>query len=189
MFEIFECIKSLCVKQDGFVSEMREIEKSIYIAADVELTRCDIDDSKEYGKAWGGASAGDIVGAARVCLPSAVPRAPDSHIRQGMPQRANGPLMPIRAPLQGPAQQGKPASHASHAARVSFFITHSKLTEQSQTRSLQILLQERLQSRLESLPPLAPVRRHANAGVSILCKSRLPRIGYVRLPAYQGPHC
>jgi hypothetical protein len=52
--------------QDGFVSEMREIEKSVYIAADVELTRCDAEDSKEYGKAWGGASAGDIVGAPRV---------------------------------------------------------------------------------------------------------------------------
>jgi hypothetical protein len=176
------------VKQDGFASEMREIEKSIYIAADVELTRCDIDDSKEYGKAWGGASAGDIVGAPRVCLPSAVPRVPASHIRQGMPQCTNGPLMPIRAPLQGPAQQGKPASHASHEVLVSFFIHTFKTyraiaSAKSASTSLRAFA-----SRLENLSPLAPVRRHSNASVPILRKSRLPRIGYLRLPAHQGPH-
>jgi hypothetical protein len=58
----------LTMEQDGFYSEMREIEKSVYIAADAELLRYDADDSLDYGRAWGGASAGDIVGAANVCV-------------------------------------------------------------------------------------------------------------------------
>ena len=87
-------------------------------------------------------------------------------------------------------RHNKASLHLTHLTPhvCEFFFTHSKLTEQSQTRSLQILLQERLQSGLERLPPLAPVRRRANAGVSILRKSRLPRIGHLRLPAHQGPH-
>ena len=39
-----------------------------YIAADADLLRCDADDSLDHGRAWGGASAGDIVGAANVCV-------------------------------------------------------------------------------------------------------------------------
>ena len=100
---------------------MREIEKSVYappsyqyqtvfqhhfngairyIAADVELLRCDVDDSKEYGKLWGGASAGDIVGVprvraagqARLCVVK-------FYSYLGMSQCANGSFLSSRASL------------------------------------------------------------------------------------------
>jgi hypothetical protein len=69
----------------------------------------------------------------------------------------------------------------------SLHVTLSKLTEQPQARSLQVFFQERLQSRLENVPPLAPIRHYADACVPILRKSRLPRIGHLCVPARQRP--
>ena len=54
-------------QQDGLLSELHEIERSVYIAADADLSVFDRDEANDYGKVWGGASAGDIVGAPKVC--------------------------------------------------------------------------------------------------------------------------
>jgi hypothetical protein len=98
----------LTMEQDGFYSEMREIEKSVYIAADAELLRYDADNSLDYGRAWGGASAGDIVGAANVCVSSGrVMQFSRSSHRSGMQQSANGAHMSSWALVQGQAQQGQ----------------------------------------------------------------------------------
>jgi len=89
-------------QQDGLLSELHEIERSVYIAADADLSVFDRDEANDYGKAWGGASAGDIVGAPKVCARIArVVVLPRSYPSSDMHRRANGPLVSSWALVQG----------------------------------------------------------------------------------------
>ena len=84
-----------------------------YIAADADLLRCDADDSLDHGRAWGGASAGDIVGAANVCVcvfPKCVQQFSRCCPGSGVQQSANGAHVQSWAPVQGQTQQGQNAT-------------------------------------------------------------------------------
>ena len=93
---------NVTTEQDGFNSDMREIEKSVYIAADAELLKCDVENSRDIGRTWGGASAGDFTGAAQVrACPTRLNVSSRSSSLSGMRQGENGPIVPGRTPVQG----------------------------------------------------------------------------------------
>ena len=107
---------------------MREIEKSVYIAADAELLKCDIENSRDIGRTWGGASAGDFTGAAQVrACPTRLDESSRSSSLSGMRQGENGPIVPGRTPVQGQAQQGRISLSVSVPCHLGDVLTTSRV--------------------------------------------------------------